>query len=209
MCYYASYRVKKREAGLKVSRKEINTIEEILIDTKSQMKEVLSKLRTNFKKIRTKNAHPDIISHIKIDYYGMQTNIEKVSNIAIIDNRTLSIMPWEKNLIVDIKKAILTSNLGLNPSISENSIIISMPPLSEEYRKKTIKLVHSESERGRVNIRGIRRDSNSAIRNLLKNKVVSEDKAKESENDVQKLTERMIENLASIVKEKEKNLMEM
>lgn len=201
--------MKKREAGLKVSRKEINTIEEILIDTKSQMKEVLSKLRTNFKKIRTKNAHPDIISHIKIDYYGMQTNIEKVSNIAIIDNRTLSIMPWEKNLIVDIKKAILTSNLGLNPSISENSIIISMPPLSEEYRKKTIKLVHSESERGRVNIRGIRRDSNSAIRNLLKNKVVSEDKAKESENDVQKLTERMIENLASIVKEKEKNLMEM
>ncbi|WP_116963519.1 ribosome recycling factor [Fastidiosibacter lacustris] len=184
-------------------------IKEILLDAKDRMEKSLENLRHDLAKIRTGRAHPDLLAHIIIDYYGVETPISQAANITVLDARTLGITPWEKGLTAKIEKAILMSDLGLNPANLGDSLRIPMPALNEERRKELVKLVRTEAEKGRVAIRNIRRDANSDIKDLLKEKEISEDDAKKAEDSIQKLTNDMIAKADVIVQEKEQDLMEM
>lgn len=184
-------------------------IKEILADAKDRMEKSLESLRHDLAKIRTGRAHPDMLAHIMIDYYGIETPISQAANITILDARTLGITPWEKGLASKIEKAILMSDLGLNPANLGDSLRIPMPALNEERRKEMVKLVRGEAEKGRVAIRNIRRYANSDIKDLLKEKEISEDEAKKAEENIQKLTNDMIAKADVIVQEKEQDLMEI
>ncbi len=184
-------------------------IKEILADAKDRMEKSLESLRHDLAKIRTGRAHPDLLAHVTIDYYGIETPISQAANITVLDARTLGITPWEKGLASKIEKAILMSDLGLNPANMGDSLRIPMPALNEERRKEMVKLVRSEAEKGRVAIRNIRRDANSDIKDLLKEKEISEDEAKKGEENIQKLTNDMIAKADVIVQEKEQDLMEI
>ncbi len=182
-------------------------IKEITMDARDRMEKSLESLRHDLAKIRTGRAHPDLLAHIMIDYYGTDTPISQVANITVVDARTLGISPWEKDLAGKIEKAILTSDLGLNPANLGDALRIPMPALNEERRKDLVKVVRAEAEKGRVAIRNIRRDANSDIKDLLKDKELSEDDAKKAEDSIQKLTNDMVAKADIAVQEKEQDLM--
>ena len=182
-------------------------INEILKDAESRMKKSLEVLADDLAKIRTGRAHPDLLAHVTIDYYGVETPITQAANVTVIDARTLGITPWEKGLSGKIEKAILTSDLGLNPTNLGDSLRVPMPALNEERRKELVKLVKSETEVGRVSIRNIRRDANSDIKELLKEKKITEDQAKKAEDDIQKVTDKMIAQADALAAKKEQDLM--
>ena len=184
-------------------------IKEIADDAKVRMEKSLESLRNDLAKVRTGRAHPDLLAHITIDYYGVETPIAQAANITVLDARTLGITPWEKGLSGQIEKAILMSDLGLNPANMGDSLRLPMPALNEERRKELVKLVRSEAEKGRVAIRNIRRDANSDIKELLKEKEISEDEAKKGEENIQKITNEMIAKADALVQEKEQDLMEI
>lgn len=184
-------------------------IKTILADAKDRMEKSLESLRHDLAKIRTGRAHPDLLAHINIDYYGIETPISQAANINVLDARTLGITPWEKGLAAKIEKAILMSDLGLNPANLGDSLRIPMPALNEERRRELVKLVRNEAEKGRVAIRNIRRDANSDIKDLLKEKQISEDDAKKAEDSIQKITNDMIAKADAAVQEKEQDLMEI
>jgi len=182
-------------------------INEILKDAESRMSKSLDVLADDLAKIRTGRAHPDILAHVTIDYYGTATPITQVANVTVLDARTLGITPWEKNLSGQIEKAIMTSDLGLNPANLGDSLRVPMPALNEERRKELVKLVKSETESGRVSIRNIRRDANGDIKDLLKEKEITEDEAKRAEDNIQKLTDKMIAQADALAVKKEQDLM--
>ncbi|OEZ33520.1 ribosome recycling factor [Francisella endosymbiont of Amblyomma maculatum] len=182
-------------------------ISDILKDAENRMKKSLEVLADDLAKIRTGRAHPDLLTHIKIDYYGVDTPISQVANITVLDARTLGIIPWEKGLSSKIEKAILTSDLGLNPTNLGDSLRVPMPALNEERRKELVKLVKSETEVGRISIRNIRRDANSDIKELLKEKEITKDQAKKAEDDIQKITDKMIAKVDALAAKKEQDLM--
>lgn len=184
-------------------------IKEILNDAKNRMEKSLESLCHDLAKIRTGRAHPDLLAHLVIDYYGIETQLSQAATITVLDARTLGITPWEKGLASKIEKAILISDLGLNPLNLGDSLRIPMPALNEERRKEMVKFVRNESEKGRVAIRNIRRDANSDIKNCLKDKEISEDEAKKAEENIQKLTNEMIVKADIILQEKEQDLMEI
>ncbi|WP_395946362.1 ribosome recycling factor [Caedibacter taeniospiralis] len=184
-------------------------IKTILADAKDRMEKSLESLRHDLAKIRTGRAHPDLLAHINIDYYGIETPISQAANINVLDARTLGITPWEKGLAAKIEKAILMSDLGLNPANLGDSLRIPIPALNEERRRELVKLVRNEAEKGRVAIRNIRRDANSDIKDLLKEKQISEDDAKKAEDSIQKITNDMIAKADAAVQEKEQDLMEI
>ncbi|MFZ9034644.1 MAG: ribosome recycling factor [Francisellaceae bacterium] len=184
-------------------------IKEIIQDARVRMEKSIDSLRHDLAKIRTGRAHPDLLAHLTIDYYGMQTPIAQAANINILDARTLGITPWEKGLAAQIEKAIITSDLGLNPVNLGDSLRVPMPALNEERRRELGKLVRSEAEKGRIAIRNIRRDANSDFKELLKEKEISEDEAKRAEDDVQKLTNQMTQQVDKLAEQKEQDLMEI
>ncbi len=181
-------------------------INEILQDAEVRMKKTLDVLADDLAKIRTGRAHPDILAHVTIDYYGSPTSIMQVANVNVLDARTLGITPWEKGLSGQIEKAIMTSDLGLNPTNLGDSLRVPMPALNEERRKELVKLVKSEAESGRVSIRNIRRDANGDIKALLKEKEINEDEAKRAEAGIQKNTDNMIAQADSLAAKKEQDL---
>ncbi len=184
-------------------------INEIIQDAASRMEKSLESLRHDLAKVRTGRAHPGLLAHVSIDYYGIDTPISQAANITVLDARTLGITPWEKGLASKIEKAILTSDLGLNPANMGDTLRIPMPPLNEERRKELVKVVKGEAEKARIAIRNIRRDANSDIKELLKEKEISEDEAKKAEEKIQKLTNDMIAKADNIAQDKEKDLMEI
>ena len=184
-------------------------IKEIEVDAKLRMEKSLDNLQHGLAKIRTGRAHPDLLAHVTIDYYGVATPVSQVANINVVDARTLSIIPWEKELSSKIEKSILMSDLGLNPINLSDSLRIPMPELNEERRRELVKLVKAEAEMGRTAIRNIRRDANSDIKELLKEKEISEDEAKKGEDNIQKLTNGMVAKVNSVVGIKEEDLMEI
>lgn len=184
-------------------------IKEILTNAQQKMEKSLTGLRHDLAKIRTGRAHPDLLSHVTVDYYGTETPISQAANVTVLDGCTLNITPWEKGLSSKIEKAILMSDLGLNPVNLGESLRIPMPALSEERRKEMSKSVNIEAEKSRVAIRNIRRDANSNIKELLKAKGISEDEAKKMENKIQELTDKMIAQAEKIVQEKKQDLMEI
>ena len=164
-------------------------------------------LKNEFAKIRTGRAHPSLLEQITVSYYGSDTPLSQVANVAVEDSRTLTVTPWEKAMVQAIEKAILTSDLGLNPATSGTVIRIPLPPLTEERRRELVKLVRHEAENGRVAIRNIRRDANSEIKEAVKEKMVSEDEAHGGEEKIQKLTDQFIKDMERLLEEKEADLL--
>jgi len=182
-------------------------IEEIKDDAKSRMAKSLGALDEAFKKVRTGRAHPSLLDSVTVSYYGSDTPLSQVANVSVEDGRTLVVSPWEKNLIPDVEKAILKSDLGLNPSTSGDAIRLPMPALTEETRKDLIKMVRGEAENSRVAIRNIRRDANSDLKELLKEKEISEDEESRGLDGVQKITDKFIADIEVKLKKKEEDLM--
>lgn len=184
-------------------------INDIKADAEERMAKSVDVLGVNFNKIRTGRAHPSLLDGIMVSYYGSPTPLAQVANVSILDARTLSISPWEKNLVPDIEKAIMKSDLGLNPSTTGDLIRIPMPPLTEETRKGYIKQAKSEAEAGRVSIRNIRRDAIATLKDLLKEKEISEDDERRAQDDIQKITDKYIANVDKALAGKEADLMEI
>ena len=184
-------------------------INEIIKDAESRMKKSIESLKNEMSKIRTGRAHPGLLDQVMVDYYGNPTPIKQVANVVVEDARMLNVTPWEKPMVAAVEKAILTADLGLNPSTNGNSIRVPMPPLTEERRRDLVKVVKHEAENGRISIRNIRRDANGDIKDLLKEKEVSEDEARKGETQIQKLTDKYIAEVDEMLAAKEKEVMEV
>ena len=182
-------------------------IADIKKSAEEKMKKSLESLKTDFGKVRTGRAHPGILDHVKVDYYGSPMPINQVANISVLDAHALSVQPWEKNMANKIEKAIREADLGLNPAAMGDSIRVPMPPLTEERRKELVKLVRGESENGKVAVRNIRRDALAHLKELVKNKEASEDEERRAADDVQKLTDKYIAEIDKATADKEKDLM--
>ncbi|MCK4675086.1 MAG: ribosome recycling factor [Gammaproteobacteria bacterium] len=184
-------------------------IDEILTDAETRMGKSVDSLRTELTKIRTGRAHPSLLDQIMIDYYGTDTPIKQVANVTVEDSRTLAVAPWEKQMVAVVEKAIINSGLGLNPATSGNLIRIPMPPLTEERRRELVKVVKGEGENTKIAIRNIRRDANGDFKDLLKEKEISEDECRQSEDSIQKHTDKYVTNVDEVIAVKEKELMEI
>jgi ribosome recycling factor len=172
-----------------------------------KMQKSLETLRNNLAKVRTGRAHTGLLDHVKIDYYGTPTAINQVANITLVDARTIGVAPWEKKLAPAIEKAIRESDLGLNPASQGDLIRVPMPSLNEQRRKDLIKVVKGEGEDARVAVRNVRRDANTQLKELLKDKKVSEDEERRAQDDIQKLTDRFVAEVDKALAAKEAELM--
>ncbi|MGO2241160.1 MAG: ribosome recycling factor [Halomonas sp.] len=184
-------------------------INDIKKDAESRMKKSVEALDSNFNKIRTGRAHPSILDAVTVDYYGSQVPLAQVASVNVEDARTLSIAPWEQGMIQKIEKAIMTSDLGLNPASAGNVIRVPMPMLTEETRKVYIKQARSEAENARVAVRNVRRDANGDFKSLLKEKDITEDDQRQGEDEVQKLTDKYIAEVDKALAAKEQDLMQV
>ncbi|PCJ30251.1 MAG: ribosome recycling factor [Moraxellaceae bacterium] len=184
-------------------------INDIKKDAEARMQKSLTALETAFKKVRTGRAHPSLLDTVMVPYYGSDTPLSQVGNIGVEDGRTLVVTCWEKPMIPVIEKAIMKADLGLNPSSTGDIIRIPLPALTEETRRNLIKVVRKEAEQGRVSIRNIRRDANSDIKELLKEKEIGEDEERKGEEDVQKLTDKFVASIEALLSKKETELMEV
>ena len=182
-------------------------IDDIQTRTSERMKKSIEALKHEFAKIRTGRAHPSLLEHVHVNYYGNEVPLSQAANITAEDARTLAITPWERTMVPLIEKAILTSDLGLNPATTGTVIRVPLPPLTEQRRKDLIKVVRHEAENGRVAVRNIRRDANTELKSALKDKQVSEDDEKRGEDQVQKLTDQFIKEIDGLLEEKESDLM--
>lgn len=184
-------------------------IEEILEDAAERMQKSIVALKTEMSKIRTGRAHPSLLDHVMVEYYGSEVPLSQVANVRVEDSRTLMVSPWEKNMVAKVEKAIMCSNLGLNPNTAGMVMRIPLPPLTEERRRDLVRIVKHEAEKGKVAVRNIRRDANSDFKELLKEKEVSEDDEHRAQDRVQKLTDDAVKDIERVLAEKEKELMEI
>ena len=184
-------------------------IEEILKDADDRMNKTLKALASELAKIRTGRAHPSLLEHISVNYYGSQVPLNQAANINVLDARTLGVAPWDKNMVADIEKAIMNSDLGLNPVTAGTVMRVPLPILTEERRKELTRVVRSEAERARVAIRNIRRDANHHLKEMLKEKLITEDEDRRQEDKIQKITDVHIKDIDNTLKEKEMELMEI
>lgn len=182
-------------------------IDDIKSDAEKKMKKSLESLHSAFNKIRTGRAHPSILDSVMVDYYGVDTPLKQVASVNVEDNRTLAVSPWEKPMMQKVEKAIMMSDLGLNPSNNGDVIRIPMPMLTEETRKEMVKQAKADAEHGRISIRNARRDANTMLKDLLKDKDINEDEARQGEEAIQKLTDRYIAEVETELKAKEEDLM--
>jgi ribosome recycling factor len=184
-------------------------INDIQKDAQERMQKSVAALGSQLSKIRTGRAHPAILDGIMVSYYGADTPLNQVANVTIEDSRTLAIGVFDKSLAQAVEKAIMASDLGLNPMSAGTVIRVPLPPLTEERRKDLIKIVRGEVESGRVAVRNIRRDANGDIKSLLKEKDISEDEARQAEDAIQKLTDKFIKEMDTQLTAKEAELMEI
>lgn len=184
-------------------------IEDIKQDARNRMGKSIEAFKAELSKIRTGRAHPSILNHITVDYYGSEVPVGQAANITVEDARTLAVTPWDKSMVAVIEKAILTSDLGLNPTTAGTIIRVPMPPLTEERRKELVKVVRELAENARVAIRNIRRDGNNELKGLLKDKDVSEDEERRGQDLVQQVTNQSTDEVESLLQTKEKELMEI
>jgi len=184
-------------------------INDIQKDAQARMQKSVTALGSQLSKIRTGRAHPAILDGIMVSYYGAPTPLNQVANVTIEDSRTLAIGVFDKSLAQAVEKAIMASDLGLNPMSAGTVIRVPLPPLTEERRKDLIKIVRAEVEGGRVAIRNIRRDANGDVKSLLKEKDISEDEARQSDDAIQKLTDKFIKEMDTLLAAKETELMEI
>ncbi len=184
-------------------------IDPIKKDATARMLKVLDGLKNAFTKLRTGRAHSGLLDHITVDYYGSETPLSQVAQVVVEDARTIMVTPWEKTMVGPIEKAIMKSDLGLNPNTQGAVIRINLPPLTEERRRDLVKVVKNETEGGRVAIRGVRRDAMQAVKDLAKNKQIGTDDEKRAEADIQKITDAHIGKADEMMMAKEKELLSM
>ncbi len=184
-------------------------INEVKTDADKRMDKTIDSLKHDLAKVRTGRAHPGIFDSVLVDYYGSEVPLSQVANISILDSRTLSLTPWEKPMVKVIEKAILTSDLGLNPATTGDLIRIPLPPLTEERRKDLTRLVRKHGENSKIAIRNIRRDANGSLKELLKEKEIAKDEEHKAQDVIQKLTDEHIKKVDKLLKIKEKDLMEI
>ena len=184
-------------------------LNEIKKDASSRMAKSVASLRQELTKIRTGRAHTSLLDHITVEYYGSEVPLNQVSNVGVEDSRTLIVTPWEKDMVAKIEKAIMTSDLGLNPATAGTVIRVPLPPLTEERRKDMIRVVRNEAEGGRIAIRNIRRDAIHDVKELLKEKMIGEDDERRAEEEIQTITDKYIAEIDKTLAEKESELMEV
>jgi ribosome recycling factor len=184
-------------------------LEDLKKDARERMAKCVQTFQNDLKKLRTGRAHPSLIEHLKVDYYGAETPLQQVANIAVEDGRTLVVSPWEKSMVQAIEKAIYKSDLGLTPMTAGTVIRIPMPPLTEERRRDITKVLRHDAENARVAVRNVRRDVMSDIKEMLKEKLVSQDDERRAEIEVQKLTDKYIADIEQILAAKEKEVMQV
>lgn len=182
-------------------------ISDIKKTVEQKMNKSLDTLKADFGKVRTGRAHTGILDHVMVAYYGNPTLLTQVANVTLIDNRTIGVQPWEKNMVGPVEKAIRDADLGLNPSTNGDVIRVPMPMLTEERRKDLIKVVRGEAESAKVAVRNIRRDANDQLKKLLKDKAVSEDEERRAQDDVQKSTDRFVIEIDKALHAKEADLL--
>lgn len=182
-------------------------INDIKKDAESRMKRSIDSLNEEFRRLRTGRAHVGLLEHITVDYYGTEVPINQAANVTVEDARTLAVSPWETKMVAPIEKAILNSNLGLTPSSAGSVIRVPLPPMTEERRKELVRVVRSGAEGGRVAIRNIRRDALSSVKELLKEKLVTEDDERRAHDEVQKLTDKYVAEVDALLQEKEEEIM--
>ena len=182
-------------------------IDDIKNDALSRMGKTLEALGHELAKIRTGRAHPSLLDHVRVDYYGSEVPISQVAAVHAEDARTLSITPWDRNMVKAVEKAIMNSDLGLNPSTAGSVIRVPMPPLTEERRRDLIRVVRHEAEQAKVAVRNIRRDANHDLKNLVKEKLISDDDERRGQEIVQKLTDQHIKEIDEVLQTKETDLM--
>ncbi|MHA7834007.1 MAG: ribosome recycling factor [Algiphilus sp.] len=179
-------------------------IDDIKKDAKHRMKRAIEVLENEYAKLRTGRANASLLDHVRVDYYGTEVPISQAANVVAEDARTITITAWEKSMTAVIEKAIINSDLGLNPNTAGTVIRINLPPLTEERRKELAKVVRHEAENARVAVRNIRRDANQSVKELVKEKMISEDDEKRAENEIQKITDDHIAQIESVMAAKEK-----
>ena len=182
-------------------------IDDIKNETEKRMQKSIESLKKNLTKIRTGRANTSLLDQITLDYYGSTVPLNQVANVGVEDSRTLKITPWEKDMIQPIEKAIMSADLGLNPTTAGMIIRIPLPPLTEERRKDLIRVVKQEGEQSKISIRNIRRDSLSDIKELLIEKIIGEDDERKGQNDIQLLTDRFVDEVDKNIASKEEELM--
>jgi ribosome recycling factor len=184
-------------------------IDDIRKDASTRMGKSVEALKHELAKIRTGRAHTSLLDHITVEYYGSEVPISQVATVSVEDARTLSVTPWEKAMVQVVEKAIMSSDLGLNPATAGTVIRVPMPALTEERRRDLVKVVRHEAENARVAVRNIRRDANHHLNELLKEKEVSEDQERRAQDDIQKLTDKHVADIEELLQVKEKELMEI
>ncbi|MEX0374362.1 ribosome recycling factor [Spiribacter pallidus] len=182
-------------------------IDEITRDADQRMDKSVESLNTDLHKIRTGRAHTSLLDQVTVSYYGTEVPLNQAASVAVGDARTLVITPFEKSMIAPIEKAIMESNLGLTPNTAGQTIRIPLPPLTEERRRDLVKVVRSEGEQARVAVRNIRRDANNDLKQLLKEKAITEDEQKQAEDRIQKLTDKHVQAIDELLAAKEEELM--
>ncbi len=184
-------------------------IEDLKKDASQRMAKCVVAFRDQLKKLRTGRAHTGLVEHIKVDYYGSEVPLSQVANVATEDARTLTISPWEKNMVAVIEKAIYKSDLGLTPNTAGQTIRINMPPLTEERRRDIVKVVKSEAEGARVAVRGVRREIMTDLKEMLKEKLIAQDEDRRAQEDIQKLTDKHVAEIDHAAADKEKELLQV
>ena len=183
------------------------TIADVKKSAEQKMQKSIEALKIDLSKVRTGRAHTGIMDHVMVDYYGSMMPIPQVANVTLIDSRTIGVQPWEKNMVGKVEKAIRESDLGLNPATQGDVIRVPTPALTEERRRDLIKVVKGEGENARVAVRNVRRDANTALKDMIKNKTASEDDGRRAQDEVQKLTDRHIAEIDKLLQAKEADLM--
>lgn len=184
-------------------------LDDIRKDAKSRMAKSVESLRQDLTKLRTGRAHTSLLDHITVEYYGSEVPLNQVANVNVEDSRTLTVTPWEKNMVQPIEKAIRTSDLGLNPASAGTVIRVPLPPLTEERRRDMTRVVRQEAEGGRVAIRNVRRDVLGDIKDLLKEKMIGEDEERRAQDEIQSITDKYIAEIDRVLADKERDLMEV
>ncbi len=184
-------------------------LDDIKKDAAQRMQKCVAAFRDQLKKLRTGRAHTSLIEHIKVDYYGTETPLSQVANVAVEDARTLTVTPWEKSMVQVIEKAIYKSDLGLTPNTAGQTIRIGMPALTEERRRDITKVVRAEAEGARVSVRNVRREVLTELKEMLKEKLIAQDDDRRAQEEIQKLTDKHVHEIDQAMADKEKELMQV
>jgi ribosome recycling factor len=184
-------------------------LDDIKKDARERMAKCVQNFQNDLKKLRTGRAHPSLIEHLRVDYYGSEVPLQQVASIAVEEGRTLVVSPWEKTVVQAIEKAIFKSDLGLTPMTAGTVIRIPMPPLTEERRREITKMLRHDAEGARVAVRNVRRDVMTDVKDLLKEKLISQDDERRAETEIQKLTDKHVADIEQLLAAKEKEVMQV